>query len=89
MSTPTDHTRLQSVEGTLIDLNRIIMQINPLIGVVGGLATLIIATARKAGVDTKPFEEEMARWETNREALRSAIDEFRAKYPEASQPPQM
>lgn len=78
---------LNKIEDALTSMNRIVSQINPLIGVVGGLAALVIETARRAGVNTREFEDEMAQWDINRENLRTAIDEFNAKYPAEPTPP--
>lgn len=78
---------LKNVETALTDINNIVSKIDPLVGVIGGLASLVIETARKARVDTTSFEEDMAKWEPNRAGLKSAIDEFRAKYPQAAPAP--
>lgn len=75
---------LQKIETGLAEVNAIVGQINPLIGVVGALATLVIHTARTAGVDPATvvaFEAVLADYQAKRAALGVALDEFHAKYP--------
>jgi hypothetical protein len=74
------------VEQALLEANAIMAQFVPLIGVVGTTATLLVALAKKLGVDTKAFEDELANLDAQRAGLRSALDEFRAKYPATASP---
>jgi hypothetical protein len=75
---------LQKIETQLAEVNAIVGQINPLIGVIGGVVELAIHTARTAGVDPAviaAFETSWADYQTKRAALAAALDEFHAKYP--------
>lgn len=76
---------MQKIEDELAAANRIIAQLNPLVGAVEGLAVLAITTARKAGVPVTTFEQQWASWQQSKINLAAALDEFRTKYP--TQPP--
>jgi hypothetical protein len=84
MSEPAKPTALESVEQTLIEVNKIVTLINPLAGIVTTTGTFLIDLARKAGVDRKQIEAyatALSQFQADELALRQAIDDFRQKYP--------
>ena len=74
----------KQIETVLADANTIVSQISPLVGVIEGLVTLAIATAKKIGQDTTTFEAAWAEYQGKRTDLAGAVDAFYAKYPEAT-----
>lgn len=74
---------LKGVEQTLESLNRIVTLVNPLAGVVGTLGRSLVTLLRKNGQEAEAatLEAELTAVEAKRTALRSALDEFHAKYP--------
>lgn len=83
--------KLASTGQVLTDVNMILGQFIPLVGLVGVSVRAIIALAKANGVDVATFEEEMARYNAQLSGLDAAIADFRAKYgsdtPETPQPP--
>jgi hypothetical protein len=72
---------VEKVDAALDQMNKTIGLVLPLVATVGGLARLLLSLAHKQGLDTKPFEDAIAELDAQKTELRSAIDEFRTKYP--------
>lgn len=70
------------VEQTLIDINNILGQFIPLVGLVGiGVRATVALLKQNNPALAKEFEIEIEKFDAQREALGAAIDEFYRKYP--------
>lgn len=69
-------------EQTLIDINAILAQFIPLVSLVGIGVRATIALLRQNNPEAaQEFEAAIAKYDAQRAALGTAIDEFYAKYP--------
>lgn len=82
-NTPGAANPPSKIEEYLKDTNAILMQVNPLLGLVGVAVKGISALMKKNGMEKEAmdFDAEVARHEAARAGLKAALDEFYAKYP--------
>jgi D-arabinose 1-dehydrogenase-like Zn-dependent alcohol dehydrogenase len=75
-----------SAASALQDMNAIIGAIIPSIGLIGGLASVIIQLAKKNGIDVGTFEQEVVKYNTAQARVLTNYERFKAKYPTAPIP---
>lgn len=80
---PNTGTPRTKIEEYLVDTNRILTEIYPMIGLAGLAVRGVVELFRKNGEEqkAKEFEQEAARWDAAHANLGDAIAEFRRKYP--------
>jgi hypothetical protein len=77
---------LNNIDSKLAQIDQTVGALIPLVGLVGTLARMTVQMMKSNGLDTASFEDEIAKFDQQREQLRLAIEDFDSKYPSSDTP---